>query len=151
MIVAPIVLAALACAAPPPAPRATADTLAWLAGSWAGAEGPLEMEESWTAPRGGTLLGVHRDVKEGRTVGFEFLRIQEMPEGLTYWASPGGGPATPFRLKEAGERRVVFENLQHDFPQRILYWIDAEGALRARIEGPQGGKTVGQEWRWTRR
>ena len=27
---------------------------------------------------------------------------------------------------------------------------DAAGALHARIEGPQGGKTVGEEWTWTR-
>ena len=149
MLCAPAVLMALALAAPSPA--ATAESLSWLTGSWSGAQGPIEMEESWTAPRGKTLLGVHRDVKEGRTVGFEFLRIEEAADGVTYWASPEGRPATPFKLKESGDKRVVFENLQHDFPQRILYWIDADGALRARIEGPKGGKTVGMEWRWTKR
>jgi hypothetical protein len=148
MICAPVLIA-LALAAPSPA--ATAESLSWLAGSWSGAQGPVEMEESWTAPRGKTLLGVHRDVKEGRTVGFEFLRIEEAADGVTYWASPEGRPATPFKLTESGDKRVVFENLQHDFPQRILYWIDADGALRARIEGPKGGKTVGMEWRWTKR
>ena len=45
-------------------------------------------------------------------------------------------------------RRAVFENRQHDFPQRILYWLDASGAMHARIEGPQGGKTVSEEWVW---
>ena len=49
-----------------------------------------------------------------------------------------------------GTKRVVFENRQHDFPQRILYWLDPGGALHARIEGPQGGKTVSEEWVWTR-
>lgn len=151
MFVAPAVLIAFALAGPTPAPAATAESLSWLAGSWSGAQGPVEMEESWTAPRGKTLLGVHRDVKDGRTVGFEFLRIEETPEGITYWASPEGRPATAFRLRESSGKRVVFENLQHDFPQRILYWIDAEGALHARIEGPKGGKTVGMEWRWTKR
>jgi hypothetical protein len=55
-----------------------------------------------------------------------------------------------FKLVEAGEQRAVFQNLQHDFPQRILYWIDAAGALHARIEGPQAGKTVSEEWVWTK-
>jgi hypothetical protein len=149
MLCVPAVLMALALTAPSPA--ATAESLSWLAGSWSGAQGPVEMEESWTAPRGKTLLGLHRDVKEGRTVGFEFLRIEEAADGVTYWASPEGRPATPFKLKESSDKRVVFENLQHDFPQRILYWIDADGALRARIEGPKGGKTVGMEWRWTKK
>ena len=53
-------------------------------------------------------------------------------------------------MVESGDKRVVFENKQHDFPQRILYWLDAQGALHARIEGPQGGKTVSEEWVWKR-
>jgi hypothetical protein len=53
---------------------------------------------------------------------------------------------------EHSDRRVVFENRSHDFlPQRILYWLDAQGALHARIEGPQGGKTVSEEWVFRRK
>ena len=124
--------------------------LAWLEGRWEGTQGGVAMEEHWTAPRGGALLGVHRDVKNGRMVSFEFLRIQATPEGVVYFASPNGAAVTPFKLAELGEKRVVFENRQHDFPQRILYWLDPGGALHARIEGPQGGKTVSEEWVWTR-
>ena len=73
-------------------------SLAWMAGTWSGAKDGVESEESWTAPRGGAMLGVHRDVRAGRMVGFEFLRIDTEKEGLTYWASPGGRPAThPWR------------------------------------------------------
>jgi len=65
-------------------------------------------------------------------------------------ASPGSRPAVAFKLVEAGERRAVFENKQHDFPQRILYWLDAAGAMHARIEGRQGGKNASEEWVWTK-
>jgi hypothetical protein len=109
------------------------------------------MEEHWTEPAGGILLGLHRDVKEGRTVLFEFLRIEETPDAVTYWASPKGRPATPFKLVEHAEKRVVFENKDHDFPQRILYWIDADGSLAARIEGTLGGKSSSEEWRWKKK
>ena len=108
------------------------------------------MEEHWTSVRGGALLGLHRDVKGERMVSFEFLRVQATPEGTFYFASPRSKPPVAFKLKELGERRVVFENLEHDFPQRILYWLDAAGAMHARIEGPQGGKTVSEEWVWTK-
>ena len=131
-------------------PAVRVDQLSWMAGSWQGGQGEVEMEESWTAPRGGSLLGLHRDVRAGRTVSFEFFRIAEDEDGIVYYASPQGRPATPFRLVESGRERVVFANPQHDFPQRILYWKDAEGALHARIEGMQGGKPAFQEWRWTR-
>jgi hypothetical protein len=133
-----------------PAPR-TVDSLGWLAGTWEGTDSGVASEETWTVPRGGTLLGVHRDVRDGRTVSFEFLRIETTPAGLVYLASPQGKPATPFTLKELGERKVVFENPNHDFPQRILYWIAEDGALHARIEGKMGEKAASQEWRWIRR
>jgi hypothetical protein len=130
-------------AAPP-----AADSLGWMAGAWAGRDGDVEMEEVWTAPRGGTLIGLHRDVRGPKTVSFEFLRIETTADGLVYQASPMGRPATPFKLVEGGPRRAVFERKAHDFPQRILYWLDEQGALHARIEGPQGGRNVSQEWRW---
>jgi hypothetical protein len=84
-------------------------------------------------------------------VWFEFQRIESWPEGIAYVAQPGGQPPTRFALIEQASRRVVFANPAHDFPQRILYWLDDAGALHARIEGPKDGKTVGQEWTWTRR
>jgi hypothetical protein len=76
---------------------------------------------------------------------FEFLRIADTPEGFSYFASPGGKPPVEFRLKESGDRRVVFENPQHDFPRRILYWRDGE-RLVARIEGTIAGKERSEEW-----
>ena len=94
------------------------------------------------------MLGLHRDVKGGKTTGFEFLRIESRPDGLVYLASPGGKPATPFRAIEVTGDRVVFENKEHDFPQRVLYWR-APGALHARVEGTIGGKAQAMEWRWS--
>ena len=108
------------------------------------------MEESWLAPKGNTMLGLHRDVKNDRTVSFEFLRIEAAADGITYWASPKGKPATPFRLIESGGKRVVFENAQHDFPQRIIYWLSSDDSLHAKIEGTMGGKSASYEWSWRR-
>ena len=115
-------------------------SLAWMAGSWEGTADGVAMEEHWLPARGGAMLGVHRDVAGGRMVSFEFLRIEATAEGVTYLASPKGRPATPFRLVESGPARVVFANPEHDFPQRILYWLGEDGSLHARIEGRQGEK-----------
>ena len=104
--------------------------LSWMAGSWAGEEGKVQMEEHWTVPKGGMLLGLHRDVASERTVSFEFLRIEKTSDGIVYFAQPKGAPPTPFRLVECKEKRVVFENPQHDFPQRILYWHRGRGGSR---------------------
>ena len=124
--------------------------LAWLAGNWTGTQDKLEMEEYWQAPKGNTMLGLHRDVSGGRTVSFEFLRIEATADGITYWASPRGRPPTPFTLIELKGKRVVFENAKHDFPQRIIYWLSDDGALHAKIEGTLKGKPASEEWTWHR-
>jgi hypothetical protein len=143
-----LVLAALAA---PPGRAAEADRLAWLAGSWSGTKEGVASEEHWTSPAGGTLLGMHKDVSGQQLVAFEFLRIAPDGEGrLCYLASPRGAPPIPFCASEVGDRRVVFENRAHDFPQRILYWLDGEGRLHARVEGPLDGREAAEEWVWTR-
>ena len=107
------------------------------------------MEEYWTVPKGNSMVGIHRDTGKGRTLLFEFLRIEQQGDQIVYLSMPNGrSPATPFPLKEVSGTRVVFENPSHDFPQRIIYWKDGND-LRARIEGTQNGKTGGEEWRWS--
>jgi hypothetical protein len=154
MTILALLLALLAAQASTPTmnePPRPAD-LAWLEGHWKGDDGGVRMEEIWTSASSGALVGLHKDVAvrggEARMVSFEFLRIEATSSGVDYVAQPGGRPPTRFALVEAGARRAVFANPAHDFPQRILYWIDDAGALHARIEGPKGGKTVGMEWTW---
>lgn len=131
-----------------PTPDLTA--LAWLAGNWTGTQDGVEMEELWQKPKGNSMLALHRDVKEGRTISFEFLRIEATADAITYWASPRGRPATPFKLIEQGNKRAVFENAEHDFPRRIIYWMTDDGSLHAKIEGTLNGKPAAEEWIWTR-
>ena len=126
--------------------------LAWMEGRWGGNVDGTDMEEQWSSPAGSALIGMHKDVKLGKMTSFEFLRIEATPqEGLVYYASPRSAPVTPFYLLELGDRRVVFENKAHDFPQRILYWLDAAGGLHARIEGTLKGSIEAEEWAWTKR
>jgi len=126
--------------------------LAWMAGQWAGKDGPIEMEEIWIEPRGGLMLGVHRDVKAGKAVSYEFLRIEATPQGITYFAIPQGKSApTPFRLVESKGRRAVFANPEHDFPKRVIYWLGDDGSLHARVEGNPGDKEQAMEWAWRKK
>ena len=132
------------------APVPGVEGLGWMEGTWTGEKDGVWTEETWTSPRGGALLGAHRDVKGARMVSWEFLRLQATEAGIVYFASPRSAPPTPFTMVESGVKRAVFENKAHDFPQRILYWLDASGALHARIEGPKGDRTLAEEWVWTR-
>jgi len=128
-------------ALPPPAEAAMED-MVWLTGAWVGtrgSQGQISIEERWTPPLGGAMLGVSRTVSRGRMSAFEYLRIVERDGGLVYIAQPGGGPKTEFVLTELGATRAVFENPRHDFPQRIVYELSAAGGLTASIAFAKGG------------
>ena len=101
-------------------------------------------------PKGGVMLGLHRDVTPGEPAFFEFLRIAESGGDLVYYASPAGREATAFKMIEVGADRVVFENPEHDFPQRIGYQRDGNDELVVWIEGDADGETPRSEWRWRR-
>ncbi len=145
-----LLLALLPGAFAQPAPRGIS-ALSWLAGSWSGTADGVTSEEHWTSAEGDGLVGMHKDIQGGKMSAFEFLRIEVDAQGrVCYISMPGGAPPTSFCAIEIAERRVVFENRAHDFPQRILYWLDTSGKLHARIEGPVEGKEAAMDWVWSR-
>lgn len=116
-----------------------ASRLAWLAGCWIDEDGGAE--EHWMAPAGGSLLGMSRTIREGRTAAYEFLRISETSgSSLELVALPSGQAEARFPLARLTEGQVVFENPAHDFPQRIAYRLDSPSRLEARIEGSGGAQ-----------
>lgn len=132
-----LVLVATLAAADQPLAKPGVDALGWLAGSWEFEKGGRVVREVWMAPAGGTMLGMSRTVKSGKTLEYEFLQIRSGPGGeLFYVAMPSRQKETAFQLKELTANSVVFENPAHDFPQQISYTLQADGALLAAIEGP---------------
>ena len=125
------------------------DKLAWMAGTWTQTKGDETVQESWLGPRARMMVAVNLTTSARRNA-FEFLRIVEKDGALTYLASPGGKAPVEFKLKELREKKVVFENPAHDFPQRVMYRVEADGAMTARIEGVIQGKERGMEWRFER-
>lgn len=145
LIALPMLL--LAALLPGPALAQGADPLAaaaWLAGCWAAEGQETGSGEHWTAPAGGTMLGVGRTVKNGKTVDFEFMQLRSTAEGkLNFVALPSGQRETTFAQVSNTPEALVFENLQHDFPQRVIYrWVSDERFM-ARIEGLRSGMLRG--------
>lgn len=127
------------------------EPLAWLSGCWQAQGGEPGSVEQWLAPAGGTMLGVSRTVRQGRTVEFEFMQLRQLPDGtLAYIPQPSGRPPTVFRLLSLGSAEVVFENPEHDFPQRIAYARPESSRLRARIEGVRNGAARSIEFAFSR-
>lgn len=141
-----LLVAATLAAIPAWAQSHSVESLGWMSGSWEQANGKERVMETWTPPSNGMMVGASLTTSPGRR-SFEFMRIVDTGDSMSYLASPGGRPAVEFRLRESGNQRVVFENAGHDFPQRIIYWKDGD-LLAARIEGSRGGVARSEEWKY---
>ena len=113
--------------------------LGWISGCWK-ATGNLQSEEHWTKLDGQSMLGMGRTIANGKTVFFEFLQIREQPDGIFYIAQLNGGAPVSFKLVKVNDSEAIFENPEHDFPQRISYQRVIDGSLMAVIEGQEKGK-----------
>jgi hypothetical protein len=112
-----------------------ATSLAWLSGHWCAEIGGESIEESWLSPRGSLMLGVGQTVKGGKTVTYEFMRIESGAGGTHYIAQHRAGTPTAFRMTASGANWARFENPTHDFPKRVEYRRTPKG-LQAEIAGP---------------
>ena len=113
------------------------EKLAWLAGCWASDDAEPGSGERWLLI-GEVLIGVSRTIREGKPAEVEHMEIGHLADGkLAFVAHPSGQRAVTFVLRRIRDGEVVFENREHDYPQRIVYALEGDSKLRARIEGTQ--------------
>lgn len=121
--------------------------LAWLAGCWRGSVNQRDFREHWMPLRGNLLIGTSHTVAQGKTQGFEYLRIEARQDAVYYVAAPSGKNEEAFRLAEQTVDRAsgrndeifTFVNPALEFPQKITYRRASEGWLYAVIEGKVNG------------
>jgi len=119
-------------------PPASLDELEFLAGCWSGVMGSLEVREQWTEAEAGLMMWTTRFFQDGELADFEFGMLLADSAGTTLWPYPRGERSEHgFPLVSSGSE-YVFENLDHDFPVRIVYVPDGDDALNPRIEGRNG-------------
>jgi hypothetical protein len=116
------------------------DRVAWLQGCWEMTSGNRVVEEAWTRPRGGIMLGVGRTTRDGTLVEYETVLLRQDGDTLAYEAHPSGQPSATFTAREASDSKVVFENAAHDFPQRVGYERTGAEQLLAWVEGSINGR-----------
>lgn len=126
--------------------KASVNTLAWISGCWEINDNGRVTTERWGRPTENLMVGTSQTVKNGKSVAFEFLRIVNNGHGLFYIAKPSSAKdETPFMVSKTAANEIVFENLKHDFPQRIIYRSEEKDSLSARIEGTVNGQLKGMD------
>lgn len=127
-------------------------TFSWLAGAWDSRDGARTVEEIWTSPTANSMIGMSRTIADGKTIEFEFLRIEKRDGELFYVPQPNGRPPIAFRLTSSDGRKFVFENTSgEDRVNRIEYRRDGDDGVVARVEGTRDGKPFALEYRYRRR
>ncbi len=115
-----------------------------LAGTWK-STGNLVFYEEWTLQPDSSLLGKGYSINGSDTLVLEQLRIAKIKDTLTYFATvikQNKGREVAFKCVESEIHRWVFENNRHDYPNRIIYQLDADTLLFARTENKRGNKPV---------
>lgn len=114
-----------------------------MAGCWEQRDDARNMliTEQWMSPAGTSILGMGRTVKNGKTSSFEYMRIEKRDDGIYFVSRPKENTEdTAFKLISSTGNEVVFENKEHDFPQRVIYELHGT-KMTGRIEGTIGGRS----------
>jgi hypothetical protein len=107
-----------------------------------------KFNENWSS-RNGRLIGTAQAVAPDGVRDLEQLRIYLDAATLVYDAHPSGQARQQFRATEVSATRLVFENPEHDFPQRITYERRGD-SLAARVEGDRAGRRQPQMFAFAR-
>ncbi|WP_297332935.1 DUF6265 family protein [Flavobacterium sp.] len=115
----------------------------WLVGSWGNTSADETLTEIWQKLNDSVFAGQAFVInEENDTVFFEHIRIEERKGELFYIVTvpdQNEGQAVPFKMTTINDSLIVFENPEHDYPQKIAYRKVNADSLVAEISGmPQG-------------
>jgi len=127
------------------------DNLKFMAGSWEADRGNGVSQETWMPPEGGTMLGVSRTVRDGRTTFTEFLKIEDREGKITLTISQKlGGPAITLIAGKVSATEVVFEPVDDPNKATITYRL-VEKEMHATVAGFRDGNPYTIEFKFKRK
>ncbi len=111
-----------------------------LSGDWVdtSADGHTVFHEQWQRTDGTLHTGLGFVMSGADTVFIEHLKIHSNGKEGWYSAripSQNDGVFIDFKLEHASNDSLVFTNAAHDFPQRIRYAWDPDGAWNVVVSG----------------
>ena len=144
-------LLALSIAAPAAAQGAIRiSSVSWLTGCLEMRRGDRVVEEQRMPDRAGTMVGMGRSVGIRGLDDYELTVIREDGGRLLYVAHPRRQPVATFVATVASTDSVLFENPDHDFPQRVGYRRIGADSVLAWIDGTNRGRRQRVEFPYRR-
>jgi hypothetical protein len=112
-------------------------------------EGAVIFEE-WKKVSETEFTGMSYSLNGGEKNISENLCLKRFANQWAYVAVPKNQTITLFALVEHTTNKFIFENNEHDFPQRIIYEFKYKDELTATVEGIVDGKLEQEKFHFTR-
>jgi hypothetical protein len=120
----------------------------FMLGCWRGTGSDGDDIEERYSVSARSIVGETSFLHQDKVVQRETTVINVLDGRVVMVPTVDGRSSVSFTLKPmAEERRAIFENATHDFPQRILYSSSSDGGLIARVEGNEKGQVKSLEWK----
>lgn len=115
-------------------------SLSWLQGHWKGDFGGGRYETVYSSADAGTIVGASKDISNGKTRTVDFERMYVKGGDVILTPYPSGRQSVDFKMIDCDKknRRVVFANPDHDFPQKFTYEAHGKDRLLIHLEGEGG-------------
>jgi hypothetical protein len=114
--------------------------LEWIVGTWQRQTSRGTMYENWKMVNDTIWRGRAYRLAETDTMILEELSLEIRNDEIFYVpVVPHDKGAVYFKMIKKFPDTVIFENPDHDFPQRIIYMKMPNDSLHARIEGMDEG------------
>lgn len=115
----------------------------FLKGNWSMNTSTGRIVESWKWNNDSGMDGISYSISsKGDSTLLETIKLYES-NGNIYYEPTGNGAGNDstvsFRLISANQGVYVFENIYHDFPQKISYQLQSQNNILAWIEGIVNG------------
>ena len=116
------------------------DIIKLFSGKWKLDAENVQLYEEWKYVNKTELTGMSYSIEDGERVIVEELCLKKIGKQWAYISVPKDQFITLFALTAFSQEMFVFENKEHDFPQRITYEFKPDGKLEAAIEGDINGE-----------
>lgn len=126
------------------AQETTLKNFSFLTGSWEMKTNTGKIVERWQKHQDSLTGSSYRYNTKGDSILTETIVLKKIEGNWQFSVTgyeKGNEGKTNFKLVSSKNNTFVFENKQHDFPQRIVYQNKGKTELLAWIEGEINGKT----------
>ena len=109
----------------------------------------VEVYEEWQLVNENELIGISYSLEDGVKNINESLYLKKFADQWAYVAVPKNQNIALFVLIEHSPKKFLFENMEHDFPQKISYEFHKDDRMTAAIQGDVDGETKRKEFSFT--